>query len=136
MHSVGGVLRIYLCLLPLSLAATYSLLLADRMTAETASDLTQAGFGWPFNWVTQDLSRYQPASFPTTIDFNYVRVWDDPIATSYDWLMLAVNAVIVGIGVTAALYMIAHVVKLIRSRKRPGTEAPPAGEGRPANLSR
>ncbi len=136
MHSVGGVLRMYLYLLPLSLAATYYLLIADRVTIETPRDLMQAGFGWPFNWVTQDLSRYQPSSYPTTIDFNFVRAWDDPIATNYDWLMLAVNALIVGIGVTAALYAIVYVAKLIGSRKRPDAEAPPAGEGRPANLSR
>ena len=122
MASPAGILRMYLCLLPLAAVATFYLLVLDRVTATSQNALAHAGFGLPFDWVEQDLSRYEPISFPTVIKFNFVRAWDAPIVTSYDWLMFGVNVVICGVGATAFMYALVYSVKWFRGAGRPASE--------------
>lgn len=110
--------RMYLYLLPLSVLATFYGLMADRFTAHSAAELARASYGWPFNWVTQDLARYDPVEFPVTIAFNWRRDWSDPVATSYDWIMLAANTLIVGVLVTAVFYAIVFSLNRIAARRR------------------
>lgn len=117
-NSPGGVVRVYLCLLPLAALVTYYFLIADRMTATSPSALQHARYGWPFDWVEQDLSRYQPVEFPVTIEYNFLRAWHDPIETHYDWFVFAADALIVGIGVTACFYALVHLVKMLSRRTR------------------
>lgn len=121
MASPGGILRMYLYLLPLAAVATFYLLVLDRATAASQKALAHAGFGLPFDWVVQDLSRYQPISFPTTLEFNFMRVWDAPIVTSYDWLMFGVNVAICGVGVTAFVYALVYAVEWFRGAGRPAS---------------
>ncbi len=108
----------YLYLLPLSAMATFYCLAADRFTAHSAAELARASYGWPFNWVTQDLSRYEPTGLPTTIDFNWQRNWSDPIATSYDWLMLALDILLLGAPVTGLFYAIVFLSKRIAAHRK------------------
>ncbi|GAA1318938.1 hypothetical protein GCM10020360_11420 [Nonlabens tegetincola] len=64
--------------------------------------------------------RYDPVRFPVTIDFNWTRAWHDPIVTHYDWIMLAVNVLLVGVVLTACLI---GVISLMgRRAKRAGSQ--------------
>ena len=108
----------YLCLLPLSAMVTFYCLAADRFLAHSAAELARASYGWPFNWVTQDLSRYEPVEFPVTIDFNWQRTWSEPVATSYDWLFFAVDTLLLGVLVTALFYAIVFVSKRIVAARK------------------
>ncbi|MFD1200665.1 hypothetical protein ACFSWE_06735 [Leucobacter albus] len=55
-----------------------------------------------------------------TIDFNWTRAWHDPIVTHYDWIMLAVNVLLVGVVLTACLI---GVISLMgRRAKRAGSQ--------------
>ena len=108
----------YLCLLPFSAMVTFYCLAADRVTARSAAELARASYGWPFNWVTQDLSRYAPTEFPVTIAFNWQRDWSDPVVTSYDWVRFAVDVLLVGVLVTALFYAIVYFSKRIAARRK------------------
>lgn len=93
-------------------------LAADRFIAYSAAELARASYGWPFNWVTQDLSRYEPTGFPTTIGFNWQRNWSDPVATSYDWLMLVLDTLLLGVLVTSLFYAIVLFSKRVAAHRR------------------
>lgn len=118
MLSLGGLAKMYLYLLPLSAIVTFYCLAADRFTAHSAAELARASYGWPLNWVTQDLSRYEPIGFPTTIDFNWQRNWSDPVATSYDWFRFAVDTLLLGMLVTALFYAIVFFSKRIAAHRK------------------
>ena len=118
MFSLGGAARMYLYLLPLSAMATFYCLAADRFTAHSAAELARASYGWPFNWVAQDLSRYAATEFPVTIAFSWQRNWSDPVVTSYDWLMFAVNTLLVGVPVTVLFYAIVFFSKRIAAHRK------------------
>lgn len=116
---MGGVIRMYLYLLPLAALVTAYLLLADSFTAVSQASLARASYGWPFDWVTQDLSRYGTGDFPLTIAFDWRRDWSDPIVTELDWLMLIADTAIVGVAVTALCYaLIAVFGPAARARRR------------------
>ncbi|MCI2958411.1 hypothetical protein MN032_11970 [Agromyces atrinae] len=106
---------LYVALLPVAAVVTFYLLVADRFTASSADDLARASYGWPFDWVQQDLSRYDPIGFPTTIDFSWQRAWHDPIVTTYDWFAFAANTLIVGVVVAGIVGFVIAAVR--RSRK-------------------
>lgn len=116
--TLTSLVRTYLCLLPLSALVSYYFLVLDRVTVASRDQLVHAGFGWPFDWVEQDLSRYQPISYPVTIEYNVTRAWHDPIMTSFDWPIFGVNTLIVGLGVTAAFVVVIFVIKRFAQRSR------------------
>jgi hypothetical protein len=101
-----------------TLRGTTYCLAADRFTAHSAAELARASYGWPFNWVTQDLSRYAATEFPVTIAFSWQRNWSDPVVTSYDWLMFAVNTLLVGVPVTVLFYAIVFFSKGIAAHRK------------------
>lgn len=107
----SGLIRYYLCLLPLGALACFYGLLLDTATLRSQAELASARFGWPMNWVEQDLSRYQPLEFPATLDFTWQRAWHDPIKTNVDWLAFTTNTLIFGVGVTACLVLIVLAVQ-------------------------
>lgn len=110
---------LYLALLPVAAVVTFYLLVADRFTASSADDLARTGYGWPFDWVRQDLSRYEPVGFPTTIDFSWQRAWHDPVVTTYDWFAFAANTLIVGVVVAGiAGLVIAAMRRSWKARQR------------------
>lgn len=115
-----GVIKAYVVLLPLSALAAFYVLIADRATAFTQAELGSMRFGWPFKVVTQDLSRYQPQSFPTTMGYSWQRNWSEPIATQYDVLAFVLNTLILGIAVTACFFGIIFLVTTLKNRKRNG----------------
>lgn len=110
-------LRTYCYLLPLAALVNFYALVASQGTARSSADLAHVGFGWPFDWVEQDLSRYEPIAYPETFDFNFTRAWHDPIATHYDWLMFAANTLILGVGVTAVFALLVALLRRTRSSK-------------------
>jgi hypothetical protein len=119
MHSVGGVIRISCCLLPLAALGVAYLLFADRFTAVSGASLARASYGWPFDWVTQDLSRYGTGDFPLTIGFDWHRNWDDPVVMDVNWLLFAADTAIVCAGVTALCYALTAVIpRAARARRR------------------
>lgn len=119
MNSLGGVIRISCCLLPLSAVVVAYLLFADRFTAASRASLAHASYGWPFDWVTQDLSRYAAGDLPLTIGFDWRRDWSEPIPTDVDWLLFAADTAIVGIGVTALCFALTAVLsRAARARRR------------------
>ena len=96
-------LTYYVCLLPLGAVGAIFFLLAGSVTVDAHDELRHATFGWPFGWVTQDLTRYEPVAYPATIDFEYQRAWHDPIETSYNLWLFAANSAIVGAILTVML---------------------------------
>ncbi|WP_087015991.1 hypothetical protein [Leucobacter sp. 7(1)] len=114
---VKDLVQIYLVLLPLSALATFFLLVGDRFTAHSPGELAHASYGWPLDWVTQDLSRYAYAEFPQTVPFNFTRAWDDPIATSVHWQWFAGDMLIVGFAVTAAFLVLGRMIRHRRAAK-------------------
>lgn len=112
------VLRVYLCLLPLAALATFYLLVADRFTAASVRDLGHARFGLLFAWVQQDLSRYEPTSFPVTMSFQWQRAWHDPIVTSYDAVAGIADVLLVCAVLTAGGYL---ALPVLRALRRPGS---------------
>ncbi|MDR2320039.1 MAG: hypothetical protein LBE60_00135 [Microbacterium sp.] len=108
------VLRVYLCVLPLAAMATFYLLLADSFTASSVRDLADARFGLPLAWVQQDLSRYEPTSFPVTMSFHWQRAWYDPIATNYDAVAGVANVLLAGAALTACGYLALPVVRALK----------------------
>jgi len=97
-RGLRSALIFYVCLLPLGAVGAVYFLVAGSVTVSSHDELREATFGWPFGWVTQDLSRYQPIAYPATIEFEYQRAWHDPIETSYDlWLFAADSAIIAAI---------------------------------------
>ncbi|RXZ86675.1 hypothetical protein ESP50_09845 [Agromyces atrinae] len=112
---IRDALFLYVVLLPVAAVVTFYLLVTDRFTASNASDLARASYGWPFDWVQQDLSRYEPIGFPTTIDFSWQRAWHDPIVTRYDWFAFTANTLIVGVVVAGIVGIVIAAVR--RSRK-------------------
>jgi len=120
MFSLGGIARMYLYLLPLSALAAFYFLVADRFTGYSADELARASYGWPLNWVTQDLSRYEPIDFPVTIGFNWQRNWSDPVVTNYDWFLFAADTLIAGVLVTGLFYSVVFFAKRIAVARRRG----------------
>lgn len=116
-----GLVKAYLVMLPVSAFAACYALLASRDTAYTQAELANMQFGWPFTVVTQDLSRYQPVSFPSTMEFQWRRNWSEPIATSYDVLGFVLNTLILGVAVTACFFGIISLVNTLKKRKRNGS---------------
>lgn len=108
-------LQYFLCLLPLGAAAAVFFLVNGSVRVATHDDLRHAVFGWPFGWVTQDLSRYQPTEYPATIEFEYQREWHDPIETSYDWWLFAANSAILSVILTALLLIGLGVLRVRRA---------------------
>ncbi|WP_431074145.1 hypothetical protein [Microbacterium phyllosphaerae] len=110
-----GALQYFVCLLPLGAAAAVFFVVADSVRVAAHAQLQHAVFGWPFGWVTQDLSRYEPAGYPATIEFEYQRAWHDPIETSYDWWMFAANSAILSAILTAVLLLVLGVLRVRRA---------------------
>ena len=98
-----GAVQYFACLLPLGAAATVFFVVAGSVRVATHAELQHAVFGWPFGWVTQDHSRYEPVAYPTTLEFEYQRAWHDPIETSYDWWLFAANGAILSAILTTIL---------------------------------
>ncbi|MCI1017405.1 hypothetical protein HWD99_02075 [Microbacterium sp. C5A9] len=97
-RGLRSALIFYVCLLPLGAVGAVYFLVAGSVTVSSHDELREATFGWPFGWVTQDLSRYQPVAYPATIEFEYQRAWHDPIETSYDlWLFAADSAIVAAV---------------------------------------
>ncbi len=93
----------YVCLLPLGAVGAVFFLIAGSVRVASRDELGHATFGWPFGWVTQDLSVYEPIAYPATIEFEYQRAWHDPIDTSYNLWLFAANSAIVAAILTAML---------------------------------
>lgn len=110
-----GALQYFLCLLPLGAASAVFFLVAGSVTVATHAELQHAVFGWPFGWVTQDLTRYEPVGYPATIEFEYQRAWHDPIETSYDWWLFAANSAILSAILTAVLLLVLGVLRVRRA---------------------
>lgn len=108
-------LQYVLCLLPLGAAAAVFFLVNSSVSVATHHELRDAVFGWPFGWVTQDLTRYQPTEYPATIEFVYRRDWHDPIETSYDWWLFAANSAILSVILTAMLLIFLGVLRARRA---------------------
>jgi hypothetical protein len=108
-------LQYFLCLLPLGAAAAVFFLVTSSVRVATHPDLRHAVFGWPFGWVTQDLTRYEPVAYPATIEFVYRREWHDPIETSYDWWLFAANSAILSVILTAMLLIVLGVLRARRA---------------------
>ncbi len=113
-------LTIFVCLVPLAGVVVFYLLAASTFVATSPGELTHARFGWPAAWVEQDLSRYEPSTFPVTLDYNWTRSWDAPIVTTYHWGLLAVNVLLVATVLTAALFAVVAIVRHAR-RGRPAS---------------
>lgn len=105
----------YVCLLPLGAVGAVFFLIAGSVTVESREELRDATFGWPFGWVTQDLTRYDPAAFPATIAFEYQRAWHDPIETSYNLWLFAANSAIVASILTAMLLVGLGILRVRRA---------------------
>lgn len=112
---VVSALQYFVCLLPLGAAAAVFFLVAGSVRVTSHDELRQAVFGWPFGWVTQDLSRYEPVRYPATIEFEYQRAWHDPIETSYDWWLFAANSAILSAILTGALLLVLGVLRVRRA---------------------
>ena len=110
-----GALIYYACLLPLGAVGAIFFLLAGSVTVDSHDELRHARFGWPFGWVTQDLSRYDPIAYPAKIDFEYQRAWHDPIETSYDLWLFSANSAIVAAILTAMLLIGLGVLRARRA---------------------
>ena len=108
-------LQYVLCLLPLGAAAAVFFLVNGSVRVARHEELRDAVFGWPFGWVTQDLSRYEPVAYPATITFEYQRAWHDPIDTSYDWWLFAANSAILSVILTAMLLIGLGVLRARRA---------------------
>lgn len=115
-------LTMFACLVPVAGVVVFYLLAASKFVATSPDDLAHARFGWPAAWVEQDLSRYAPRTFPVTIDFNWTRAWDAPIATTVSWGYLAVDVLLVATALTAILFGVVAAVR----RTRRGRPAPAA----------
>ena len=111
---VRATVWIYVCLLRLAALGALYLTVLDTFVAASTRDLAQAQYGWPLTWVTQDLSRYQPVSFPVTIEYNWQRAWYDPLVTHYSWWAFAANTLLLGMVVVAIFGV---VIALIRRRR-------------------
>ncbi|MGW8482685.1 hypothetical protein ACWGJP_06070 [Microbacterium sp. NPDC055903] len=122
MKAFGSVLRTYLWLLPVSAVVTFYALFAAPFTADDPAALAHARYGWPLPWIEQDLSRYEPIGYPTTIAFDGVRAWDDPIDTNYDLLAAVADVLIIGVGVTG-LFLVAMIPIRRAIENRPRIEA-------------
>lgn len=105
----------YTCLLPLGAVGAIFFLIAGSVTVDSHDELRHATFGWPFGWVTQDLSRYEPADYPAKIEFEYQRAWHDPIDTTYDLWLFAANSAIVAAILTALLLIGLGVLRARRA---------------------
>ncbi len=110
-----SVLVSYVCLLPLGAVGAVFFLIAGSVRVASRDELGQATFGWPFGWVTQDLSRYEPIAYPATIEFEYQRAWHDPIDTSYNLWLFAANSAIVAAILTAVLLIGLGVLRVRRA---------------------
>lgn len=108
-------LTYFACLLPLGAAAAVFFLVAGSVTVATHDELRHATFGWPFRWVTQDLTRYEPVAYPATIEFEYQRAWHDPIETSYNWWLFAANSAILSAILTTVLLVGLGVLRVRRA---------------------
>lgn len=106
----------YACLLPLGAVGAVFFVIAGSVTVDSHAELRRASFGWPFAWVTQDLTRYEPIAYPATIDFEYQRAWHDPIETSYDLWLFAANSAIVAAVLTMMLLI---GLGILRARRAP-----------------
>lgn len=115
---------IYLCLLPISAIVNVYLLLAEPAVVATKAQLAHVKYGWPFKWLEQDLSRYQPREFPVVIEFNWTRAWDDPIVTNYDWAMMILGVLVIGVGVTAVYFVLVSLLRWGVVRWRPTARQP------------
>lgn len=104
--SLASMTQTFLVLLPIAAVVVFYLLIVDTATVFSGSELADARFGLPFDWVEMDLSRYQQVVYPTTIGFDWQRAWHDPIATNYDWVVLAVNTGIVSAVLTCCLRLV------------------------------
>lgn len=114
--SFRGVVVMFLGLIPLGALASFYTLYLTPATVSAPDELRRVSFGWPFPWLSQDLSRYDPVEFPTTLEYTGQRAWHDPIETDYDWLMFAADALIFGVVLTALILLVATTTRASRRR--------------------
>ncbi|MGO3886049.1 MAG: hypothetical protein ACTJHU_07115 [Mycetocola sp.] len=126
MTSFRSMLSLYLWLLPLSAVVMFMLVFAFPFTAAHQTELTEARFGWPLAWITQDLSRYQPIGFPATMEYTLTRAWDNPISTHYNAVAAIVNTLLVGLVVTPLFWAAMIPLRRVAENRRAAGSTPAA----------
>lgn len=88
--------------LPIAIIANW--VLSNLMSAqvESKSALFQVPFGWPYPWIWQDQSRYEPIAYPMSAKVSWNKV--DPLPTEYDWLVFAADSVIIWLLLSCILW--------------------------------
>lgn len=94
-------------LLVAALATTWTIAHLIPVPVHSPSQLRDVAFGWPIPWYHQDLSRYQPADYPTTVEVVGDRV--DPVATTVDWLALVGDVVLTALALWALVAALIHL---------------------------
>lgn len=66
------------------------------------SELSDVSFGWPFAWIVQDQTRFDPIAYPmfTKLYLNKT----DPVLTEYHWTCFMVNSVLIALGLATILW--------------------------------
>ncbi|GGM36406.1 hypothetical protein [Microbacterium saperdae] len=108
-------------LLAAALAATWTIAHLISVTVHAPSQLRDVAFGWPIPWYHQDLSRYQPADYPTTVEIVGDRV--DPVPTTVDWLALAGDVALTALALWAIVAALLHLLGPALRRRLAGREA-------------
>jgi len=78
-------------------------------TVHSSAGLRDVAFGWPLAWYHQDLSRYEPASYPASFTIAGDRA--DPLPTTVDVLPLLGNVLITAV---ILWLVIASLIVLLR----------------------
>lgn len=99
------------CALVTALILVWTLAHAVPTTVHTPAQLRDVAFGWPFPWYHQDLSRYEPLTFPDDMLIVGDRV--DPLPTTVD-----VFALIGDVLITALVLwlVVGGIIVLLRPR--------------------
>jgi hypothetical protein len=94
-------------LLTAALAVTWTIAHLISATVHSPSQLRDVAFGWPIPWYHQDLSRYEPADYPTTVEIVGDRV--DPVPTTVDGLALVGDVVLTALVLWVIVAALIHL---------------------------
>ncbi|WP_273692037.1 hypothetical protein [Ketogulonicigenium vulgare] len=101
-----------LLILLISAIITWTLALWKTTRVTSATELSSLGFGWPLQWIEQDQSRFQWASYPQDARLTFVKF--DQLPAYVDWGLFAANVLIIACALLVIYFSFPLILRMFR----------------------
>ncbi|WP_217178917.1 hypothetical protein [Streptomyces sp. AC495_CC817] len=102
-----------------AVATSWTLTTILPVTVASASALSDVGFGWPFPWYHQDLTRFAYIDFPVEATVVGDRV--SPVPTRVDWLPFTADVALTALVLWPVAAVLIRGVAALALRAAPAT---------------